>query len=70
MDFYNIRPVTPEIQRQRGAKAFDDGVSIDGHNMNPDARAIGDWMRGWRLRQLETMRRPLTVQQLDRVSPP
>jgi hypothetical protein len=48
-----------------------DGVPIDGHHMNPGrhARSV-DWMRGWRLRQLETMRRPLSVQQLDRVSPP
>jgi hypothetical protein len=65
-----IFPVTPEIQKTRGAKAYDDGVPIDGHNMNPDAAAIGDWMRGWRLRQLESMRRPLTVQQLDQACPP
>jgi hypothetical protein len=64
-----IQLVTPEMQRQRGAKAFDDGVPIDGHNMNPDARAIGDWMRGWRLRQIESMKRPITVQQLAEVSP-
>ena len=43
----SIRPVTPEIMRERGAKAFDDGHSIDDHNMNPWAPAIADWRKGW-----------------------
>lgn len=66
----SIALVTPEMQRQRGADAFDRGVPIDGHQMNPGRPAIVDWMRGWRLRQLETMRRPIIVLQLDHVSPP
>jgi hypothetical protein len=48
-----IRPVTPEIMRQRGADAFDRHEGIDDHNMNPhtSAVAIADWQKGWRERQ-------------------
>lgn len=59
-----IARITPELLRQRGAKAFDDGTPIDGHGMNPGAAAICDWLRGWRLRQIECMNRPHTVKQL------
>ena len=49
----SIRPVTPEIMRERGAKAFDDGHSIDDHNMNPWAPAVADWRKGWQERQAQ-----------------
>jgi hypothetical protein len=65
-----IKKITPEYWRARGAQACDDGARIDAHELNHDVAALGDWLRGYRLRELEKMRRPLTVQQLDRVSPP
>lgn len=43
----SIRPVTPEIMRERGAQAFDDGRGIDDHHMNLGAPAIADWRKGW-----------------------
>lgn len=45
----SIRPVTPEIMRQRGADAFDRGIDVDGHEMNAhtSAMAIADWRKGW-----------------------
>ena len=44
---YSIRPVTPEIMRERGADAFDRGLGVDDHNMNPGVAAIADWRKGW-----------------------
>jgi hypothetical protein len=55
----SIRPVTPEIMRQFGAAAFDRGVPIDGHNMNPGAPAIADWQQGWRDRRATVHAREL-----------
>lgn len=48
---YSIQPVTPQIMRERGSDAFDRGLGIDDHNMNPDAIAIADWRKGWQERQ-------------------
>lgn len=39
--------VSRETIRQRGAEAFDRGISIDGHEMNWFAPAIEDWRKGW-----------------------
>lgn len=39
--------------RQRGADAFDRGVPIDGHNMNPWVDAVADWRKGWQERQAQ-----------------
>lgn len=50
MDF-SISLVTPEMNRQRGADAFDRGVGIDEHHMNPGSPAIADWKKGWMERQ-------------------
>lgn len=52
---YSITLVTPAMNRQRGADAFDQGRSIDDHHMNlhTSALAISDWQRGWRERQRE-----------------
>jgi hypothetical protein len=47
----SIRPVTPQIMRQRGADAFDRGLGIDDHNMNIGVPAIADWQAGYRERQ-------------------
>jgi hypothetical protein len=52
MDF-SIRPVTPEIMRKRGADAFDRGLTLDDHGMNPSAAAIADWKTGWLARHHE-----------------
>jgi hypothetical protein len=65
-----IQKITPAYWRARGAKACDDGLGIDTHELNHDVPALGDWLRGYRLQQLENLRRPLTVQQLEHMSPP
>jgi hypothetical protein len=44
---HSITLVTPAMNRQRGADAFDRGAGIDDHNMNPGAPAIEDWRKGW-----------------------
>jgi hypothetical protein len=56
---HSIRPVTPEIMRQRGADAFDEGRGIDDHHMNPGAPAIADWRKGWLERRAEVHAREL-----------
>jgi hypothetical protein len=56
---HSIRPVTPEIMRQRGADAFDQGRSINDHHMNPGAPAIVDWQKGWRDRRAAVHARDL-----------
>ena len=50
---HSIALVTPAMNRQRGADAFDRGVPIDGHNMNPGSPAIADWQQGWRDRRAQ-----------------
>lgn len=45
--------VARETICQRGADAFDKGVSIDGHNMNPWVDAVADWRKGWQERQAQ-----------------
>jgi hypothetical protein len=65
-----ISLITPELLRQRGAKAFDDGAPVDGHGMNPGAAAIVEWTRGYRLQQIAAMQRPLTVRKLGGGTPP
>jgi hypothetical protein len=49
----SIRVVTPEIMRQFGADAFDRGLTIDDHNMNPWVPAVADWRKGWQERQAQ-----------------
>lgn len=51
-----IRSVTPDMQRDRGAQAFDDGRGVDDHYMNPGAPAIKDWQFGWHQRRTERSR--------------
>ena len=48
-----IRIITPEIMRKRGADAFDRGLTLDDHGMNPSAAAIADWKTGWLNRHYE-----------------
>ena len=48
---HSITLVTPAMNRQRGADAFDQGRGIDDHHMNPGAPAIADWQQGWRDRR-------------------
>lgn len=52
----SIKVATPAMHRERGAAAFDRGARIDEHHMNPGSPAILDWQRGWKQRQLESMR--------------
>lgn len=66
----SIRPVTPEIMRQRGADAFDEGRGIDDHHMNPGAPAIADWQKGWRDRRATVYARDLVKFCVGEVSPP
>jgi hypothetical protein len=66
----SIRPVTPEIMRERGAQAFDDGRGIDDHHMNPGAPAIEDWQKGWRDRRAAVHALLLVKHCLGEVSPP
>lgn len=46
----SIQAVTPEIMRQRGADAYDRGLGIDDHGMNPWSPAVADWRKGWQER--------------------
>ena len=39
--------------RQRGADAFDRGLGIDDHNMNPWSAAVADWRAGYIERRAE-----------------
>ena len=49
----SIQPVTPSVMRERGADAYDRGLNIDDHNMNPSALAIADWREGWLQRRAQ-----------------
>ena len=66
----SIRPVTPEMMRQFGAQAFDEGLGIDDHNMNPWVPAVADWQQGWRDRRAEVHARDLVKFFAREVSPP
>jgi hypothetical protein len=50
---HSITLITPAMHRQRGADAFDRGLGIDDHDMNPGSPAIADWKHGWIWRQAE-----------------
>lgn len=56
-----ITLVTPAMNRQRGADAFDRGVGIDDHHMNPGAPAIADWRKGWMERRAQVCADQLLV---------
>lgn len=43
----SIRAATPEYFRACGARAFDEGLGVDDHDMNPGSLAIADWRKGW-----------------------
>ena len=61
-----IQPITPALMRKRGADAFDRGLTLDDHGMNPSAAAIADWKSGWLKRHYEVF---VEGRQLQ-VSPP
>ena len=46
---------TPARMRKRGADAFDRGLTLDDHGMNPGAAAIADWKSGWLARHYEVV---------------
>jgi len=67
----SIRLVTPDMQRDRGAQAFDEGRGVDDHHMNPGAPAIRDWQFDWHTRRIERSRKAGNqVQQLAEACPP
>lgn len=67
----SISLVTPDMQRARGADAFDEGRGVDDHHMNPGAPAIKDWQAGWHQRRVERSRKAGNpVQQLAEACPP
>lgn len=41
------RPITPEMQFERGAAAARAGRARNSHQMNPNAAALTDWMAGY-----------------------
>ena len=45
--------ISRETIRQRGADAFDRGLSINDHGMNPWAAAVADWQVGYLQRKAE-----------------
>jgi hypothetical protein len=53
--------VTPEMMRQFGADAFDKGLSIDDHGMNPWVNAVVDWRKGWQERRAQVCADQLLV---------
>jgi hypothetical protein len=52
---HSISIVTPALMRQRGAEAFDRGLTLDDHGMNPWAPAVADWKTGWLARHYEVV---------------
>jgi hypothetical protein len=67
---HSITLVTPAMNRQRGADAFDEGRGIDDHHMNPGAPAIADWQKGWRERRASVHALELVKFCVGEVSPP
>lgn len=67
---HSIRPVTPEIMRERGADAFDRGAGIDDHHMNPNAPAVADWRKGWTERRAAVHAREIVKFAIGAGSPP
>jgi hypothetical protein len=49
----SIHLITPGYWQGRGAEAFDQGLGIDDHDLNPGVRAIVDWQLGYRQRERE-----------------
>jgi hypothetical protein len=66
----SIKAVTPEEIRQRGADAFDSGLGIDDHNMNPWVNAVADWRKGWMERRAAVHAAALVKFAMGRGTPP
>lgn len=66
----SIRAATPEYFRACGARAFDEGRSIDDHHMNPGSPAVADWRRGWLDRRAAVHAIALVKHFAGEVSPP
>lgn len=69
----SITRITPAVQRERGAHAFDQGLGLGDHGLT-DTPGIVQWTAGYikRQRELELSRKAGQVpgQQLAEVSPP
>lgn len=62
----SISLVTPGYWQDRGADAFDQGLGIDDHDLNPGSRAIADWQFGYRQREREVQQdRAWAARELD-----
>lgn len=68
----SIRLITPELMQELGADAFDQGLGVNDHGMNPGSRAIRDWQAGWHRQRVKNSRKRgnQAAQQLAEVSPP
>lgn len=64
----SISLITPEIMRELGAEAYDQGVGFNDHGMNPGAHAIKDWKFGWLGREREVARQQLALSQAKEVA--
>lgn len=62
--------ISRDTIKARGAAAFDKGLGVDDHHMNPGAPAIRDWQFGWHTRRIERSRKTGNVQQLAEACPP
>ncbi len=52
----SITLVTPEIMQELGGDAFDRGLGVQDHDMNPGSPAIRDWQFGWHTRRIQRSR--------------
>lgn len=66
----SIRAADPAHFRARGAQAFDEGLGINDHDMNPWVPAVDDWQKGWRDRRAAVHARELVKFCVGEVSPP
>lgn len=67
----SIRVITPEDHETRGAQAYDEGLGVDDHGLEPGSSARKYWKFGWHMRRVERTRaRAVRLQQLAEVSPP
>ncbi len=62
--------ITPEFWEDCGAQAYDDGLPVTAHNMNPGAAAIKDFENGWLRREHEVVVARRAAKQLEAACPP
>jgi hypothetical protein len=62
--------ISRETMRKRGAKAFEQGLGINDHGMNPGSPAIEDWQAGWRDHRIMVCALHVVKSQLAEACPP